>query len=186
MQEPFLGKLCYRCKVGKYVMPSNGQEWHLVCQECRAILFCYTPLPHQYNFHADDSKYRMYAGGYGSGKTTTAAAEMLKLVLTTPNGTSLIGAATYNQLEQTAQKTFLEMLPEDFIANRSIQKNYIDLTNGHRILFRSLDDEGKARSLNLTYWWINIIGSPKTPLIRWTLRVKNLRQHRAKLFQFST
>lgn len=143
MQEPYIGKTCHRCKVGKYVLPSNGQEWHLVCQECRAILFCYTPLPHQYNFHADDSKYRMYAGGYGSGKTTTAAAEMLKLVLTTPNGTSLIGAATYNQLEQTAQKTFLEMLPEDFIASRSVQKNYIDLTNGHRILFRSLDDEGE-------------------------------------------
>jgi phage terminase large subunit len=96
----------------------------------------------------------MYAGGYGSGKTTTAAAEMLRLVLSTPNGTSLIGASTLAQLEQTAQKTFLEMLPEEFIENRSIQKNYIDLVNGHRILFRPLDDEGKARSLNLTYWWI--------------------------------
>jgi phage terminase large subunit len=154
MQEPYLGRICDHCKLGKYILPTSGQEWHLVCQECRAILFCYTPLPHQQRFHADKAKYRMYAGGFGSGKTTTAAAEMLKLVLSTPKGTSLIGAATYNQLEQTAQKTFLEMLPEDFIENRSIQKNYIDLINGHRILFRSLDDEGKARSLNLTYWWI--------------------------------
>jgi PBSX family phage terminase large subunit len=96
----------------------------------------------------------LYAGGYGSGKTTTAAAEMLKLILETPKGTSLIGAATYNQLEQTAQKTFLEMLPEEFIASRSVQKNYVELINGHRVLFRSLDDEGKARSLNLSFWWI--------------------------------
>jgi phage terminase large subunit len=94
-------------------------------------------------FHADPAKYRLYAGGYGSGKTTTAAAEMIKLILETPKGTSLIGAATYNQLEQTAQKTFLEMMPEEFIASRSIQKNYVELINGHRVLFRSLDDEGK-------------------------------------------
>ena len=143
MQQPYLGRLCDHCKIGNYILPSSGQEWHLVCQECRAILFCYTPLPHQEEFHADKAKYRMYAGGYGSGKTTTAAAEMLKLVLSTPKGTSLIGAATYNQLEQTAQKTFLEMLPEELVSSRSIQKNYIDLVNGHRILFRSLDDEGE-------------------------------------------
>jgi phage terminase large subunit len=143
MQKPFLHKPCDHCSFGKYIMPTNGQEWHLVCQECGAYLFCYKPLPHQIEFHKDPSKYRMYAGGFGSGKTTTAAAEMLRLVLSTPNGTSLIGAATYNQLEQTAQKTFLEMLPQDLIDSRSVQKNYIDLVNGHRILFRSLDDEGE-------------------------------------------
>lgn len=92
--------------------------------------------------------------GYGSAKTSTCAAEMIRHIMETPRGTSLVGAATYNQLEQTAQKTFLEMLPEEFIKNRSIQKNFIDLVNGHRVLFRSLDDPGKARSLNLTAFWI--------------------------------
>jgi hypothetical protein len=79
---------------------------------------------------------------------------MIKLVLSTPNGTSLIGAASLPQLEQTAKKDFMSMLHKSLIATYSIQKNYIDLVNGHRILFRPLDQEGKARSLNLCYVWI--------------------------------
>jgi PBSX family phage terminase large subunit len=79
---------------------------------------------------------------------------MIKLALSTPNGTSLIGAATLPQLDQTAKKDFLSMLHPSFIEDTSVQKNYVDLVNGHRILFRPLDDPGKARSLNLCYIWI--------------------------------
>lgn len=79
---------------------------------------------------------------------------MIKLVTTTPNGTSLIGAATLPQLEQTAKKDFLSMLHPSLVAYTSAQKNYIDLVNGHRVLFRPLDDSGKARSLNLCYVWV--------------------------------
>lgn len=46
------------------------------------------------------------------------------------------------------------MIHPSLIEYASVQKNYIDLVNGHRILFRPLDDEGKARSLNLCYVWI--------------------------------
>jgi phage terminase large subunit len=74
--------------------------------------------------------------------------------LSTPKGTSLVGAATLPQLEQTAQKTFMEMLPESLIKSHSKQKNYVDLINGHRVLFRPLDDSGKARSLNLCFFFI--------------------------------
>lgn len=154
MQKPYIDTVCQNCNFGNMKLPSNGQEWHLVCSECSAILFCYTPLPHQEQFHRDGTKYLLYAGGYGSGKTTTAAAEMVRLVLSTPKGTSLIGAATLPQLEQTAQKTFMEMMPEEYIESYHKQKNYIDLVNGHRILFRPLDSEGKARSLNLCFFWI--------------------------------
>jgi hypothetical protein len=48
----------------------------------------------------------------------------------------------------------MSMLHPSLIDTYSIQKNYIDLINGHRILFRPLDSEGKARSLNLCFIWI--------------------------------
>jgi PBSX family phage terminase large subunit len=111
-------------------------------------------MPHQAQFHADQHKFKAFFGGYGSAKTSTCAAELIKLTLNTPNGTSLVGAATLPQLEQTAKKDLMSMLHPSLIANYSIQKNYIDLINGHRILFRPLDSEGKARSLNLCYIWI--------------------------------
>jgi phage terminase large subunit len=111
-------------------------------------------MPHQALFHADNHKYKAFFGGFGSAKTSTCAAELIKLVLQTPGGTSLVGAATMAQLEQTAKKDFLAMLHPALIADISIQKNYVDLINGHRILFRPLDQEGKARSLNLCFVWV--------------------------------
>lgn len=65
-----------------------------------------------------------------------------------------MGAATLPQLEQTSMKTFFEMFPQEFITDRSIQKNHVNMINGHRVLFRPLDAEGKARSLNLSCWHI--------------------------------
>src|SRR5699024_2389362 len=81
-------------------------------------------------------------------------AEFIDHIYNTPNGTGLIGAATLPQLEQTAMKQFFEMFPEEHIADYSKQKNYVDCVNGFRVIFRPLDDEGKARSLNLTAFWV--------------------------------
>lgn len=149
MQQPYLDTKCHRCH-GSYKLPDNGQQWHLVCNECGAILLVYQPLPHQKRFHQDPARIRGFFGGYGSGKTTTTVMEMIRHQLSTPNGTSLMGAATFPQLEQTSMKEWFEIMPASFIKNYSKQKNYVDLINGHRVLFRALDDEGKARSLNLT------------------------------------
>jgi phage terminase large subunit len=155
MQKPFVKQTCGHCGIGHYVESHDCGDWWLECNECRALMFCYKPMPHQARFHSDNHKYKMFAGGYGSAKTSTCAAELIKLVLDTPNGTSLVGAATLPQLEQTAKKDFMSMLHPSLIDNYSIQKNYLDLINGHRILFRPLDDAGKARSLNLCYIWVN-------------------------------
>jgi hypothetical protein len=65
MQLPYFKKTCAHCNMGNYIEFPEGNEWNLFCNECGAIMFCYTPLPHQEMFHADPSKYRMFAGGYG-------------------------------------------------------------------------------------------------------------------------
>lgn len=154
MQKPYVGKECPECRVGRFKVPNNGQEWHVECDYCDTVLLTYDPMPHQAAFHADPHKYRMLAGGYGSAKTSTACAEIIKHILETPNGMTLIGAATLPQLEQTAEKQFFEMMPESLILHHSKQKKIVDMKNGHRVLFRPLDDEGKARSLNLSAFWI--------------------------------
>lgn len=154
MQEPYVNTTCSKCNFGQFKEGHDTGDWWLACNECGSLLFCYNPMPHQYDFHADYHKYKCFFGGFGSAKTSTCAAEMVKLTTSTPGGTSLIGAATLPQLEQTAKKDFMSMLHPSLIANYSIQKNYIDLINGHRVLFRPLDNEGKARSLNLCYIWV--------------------------------
>lgn len=51
-------------------------------------------------------------------------------------------------------KEFFEIFPAEFITHYNRQKNYLDVFNGHRVIFRPLDEEQKARSLNLTFFWI--------------------------------
>src|SRR5690625_1630121 len=152
-QKPYVGKEC-ECGRGYYDVPLSSQEWHVTCTECKTIMMVYEPLPHQEAFHADPHKYKLFAGGYGSGKTTTACMETVDHILETPRCTTLIGAETLPQLEQTAMKEFFEVFPEELIVHYNKQKNYIDTQNGHRVIFRPLDNEQKARSLNLTFFWI--------------------------------
>lgn len=148
------GKTCEHCGYGEMEEPLSGLESYLVCNECKTIEIKYVPMEHQAAFHQDTTKYKMYAGGYGSGKTTTACQETIEHILSTPRGATLIGAATLPQLEQTAMKEFFEQFPPEFIKHYNKQKAWLDTTNGHRVIFRPLDDEGKARSLNLSCFWI--------------------------------
>lgn len=63
MTEKFIGKTCDECGFGVYKEFPDGNEWNVICNDCEAILFCYEPLPHQMNFHADPAKYKLFAGG---------------------------------------------------------------------------------------------------------------------------
>jgi phage terminase large subunit len=110
---------------------------------------------------------------YGSAKTTTGAWEIIRHILDTPNGFTLIGCHTVPQLEKTAQKEFFEMFPQELIESWHKQQRELIIINGHTVIFRPLDDEGKIRSLNLTAFWINIsvqikpIENGETP--KWTI-----------------
>jgi len=96
----------------------------------------------------------MYAGGFGSAKTSTCATEFIEAALRTPNGLGLIGAQTLPQLENTAKLELKNMLTTELIKHERLQKNEIILINGYRIIFRPLDDPDKFKSLNLTHFWI--------------------------------
>lgn len=152
--QDFLGQTCVKCGYGMYVETSDYNDWWVRCNDCGVLVFCYEPMEHQARFHADPHKFRLYGGGFGSAKTSTCAAEMIRACLETPNGTGLIGAQTLPQLENTAKLEFKKMLTKELIREESVQKNHITLTNGYKVLFRSFDDEGKLRSLNLCHWWI--------------------------------
>lgn len=150
----FLKKPCERCEDGIYGETANASEWWVKCDSCDHLIFCYVPMEHQLRFHQDNVSYKLYAGGYGSAKTSTCGAEFLMLALSTPRGEGLVGAQTYRQLESTAKKQIKDMLPSELIYKVNNVDDYIVLTNGYIILFRSFDDEQKLRSLNLCHCWI--------------------------------
>lgn len=145
---------CTVCHQSEFQLPKSNKTSYLICPECGTILLRYVPLPHQDEFHKDTHKIKGYFGGYGSGKTTAGAWEVLQHVLNTPNGMTLIGAQTVPQLDQTAKKEFMEIVPDELIQDYLKQKDILLMKNGHTVIFRPLDDEGKIRSLNLSCAWI--------------------------------
>lgn len=72
----------------------------------------------------------------------------------TPYGNSLIGANVASQYEQTLKRDIERDIPKAFIKSYNTQKQFIDLINGHRLIFRPYDDPDKLRSYNLTSFLI--------------------------------
>lgn len=133
----------------------GGQSKYWVeCTNCNTFVNTYTPQDYQEKLHTDAHKYKGNFGGYGSGKTTTSQQEFYKHLFLTPNGNTLIGANVASQYEQTLKRDIESDIPKAFVADFSSQKQYIDFINGHRLMFRPLDDANKLRSYNITMFII--------------------------------
>lgn len=151
MQRDF--SKCPRC--GSRTVPSKAfsgatSEFWRECSNCNTYINTYIPQHHQEAFHKDQHRYKGNFGGYGTGKTTTSREEFYKHMLITPNGNTIIGANIAAQYEQTIKRDIEQDVPADFIAESSVQKVYLDFKNGHRLMFRPFDDQGKLRSLNVS------------------------------------
>lgn len=144
---------CPRCgaKLVKCIS-YNGVEsefWY-ECTECNTYVNTYIPQEHQEALHRDDHTYVGNFGGYGTGKTLTSREEIYKHCFLTPNANMLVGANVVSQYEQTIKRELENDIPLAFVKNYSIQKSYMDLINGARIMYRPLADADKLRSYNLT------------------------------------
>lgn len=117
---------------------------------CNTYVNTYVPQAHQFSFHEDPHTFKGNFGGYGSGKTLTSREEIYKHVFLTPNGNFLIGANVASQYEQTIKREIEADIPAAFVKHVNTQKAYMDLINGHRIMYRPYDDPEKLRSYNLT------------------------------------
>ena len=146
---------CPRCgSVWTVTTAYNGgpSEFWKECSNpsCNTYLNTYVPQAHQFAFHSDAHTFKGNFGGYGSGKTLTSREEIYKHIFLTPNGNFLIGANVASQYEQTIKRELEADIPAAFVKYVSTQKSYMDLINGHRVMYRPYDDPEKLRSYNLT------------------------------------
>lgn len=112
----------------------------------------YVPLPAQDAFHRSTAKFRLYSGGFGSGKSLCGCREAIYTALTHPGILLLIGRLRFKDLEQTTQRTFWEQLDQMGLRRKPYLLDWNQRTqiarfgNGSEILFSGLDDEMKLRS----------------------------------------
>lgn len=149
--------VCPRCgsPTKKCIAYNDSEsEFWLECTRCNTYINTYIPQPHQSSVHMDPHTFVGNFGGYGTGKTLTSREELYKHIFTTPNANVLIGANVSSQYEQTIKRDIEADIPKAFVKSVNTQKQFMDLVNGARIMYRPLDDVDKLRSYNLTMFII--------------------------------
>lgn len=112
------------------------------------------PLPTQAEFHQSKAKYRLLAGGFGTGKTTSIVLEALKDIAI-PNNYGIIGRLDILELRSTTLKELFHYIPQDAIVSHNATERVITFANGSSLFYTNLDTskgaESKISSLNLGF-----------------------------------
>lgn len=168
------------CKMCGKPYKEGSDVWWGFCPTCGYLEQFYKPLPAQAAFHASNAKYRLYAGGFGSGKTLCGCQEAIQLALRYPNNFGLVGAQTYPNLRDTTQRTFLEIVPHPVLKGGRLEtafnksENSIEFYNGSVVIFRSMDDPNKYKSLNLGFFYIDEVSEVAEEI--WMMLESRLRR----------
>lgn len=167
---------CKICTSGKMITP-EGKKYS-ICNICNASIIHYKPQPHQAEFHKDDHTFKAIFGAYGSGKTTTAVMEIIKHMLSVPNGLSAMLAPTLQLLKETSYLELMKYLPHTLIKkeHRTKGNEHIILHNNHKLLLLPSNNADKIRSLNLTAFYMEEASNAKFEVFsELTARTRNDR-----------
>ena len=89
-------RICYNC--GNLVPERNVSQFYMDCPHCKAITQLYEPQEHQIIFHKDPSPVKALLGGFGSGKSLVADAEIFDHLLRLPR-CELSCTGSYNKAD---------------------------------------------------------------------------------------
>jgi phage terminase large subunit len=129
----------------------------------------YDPLEKQLAFHDSPAKFRLYAGGVGSGKSICGVAESIQQSLDYPQNYGLIARKTYPELEKSSWKELLDFpveadgkslrfIDSPLVVSYNKQKREVTLFNGSVIAGAAFEDDGFdkfAKGLNLGWLYVD-------------------------------
>lgn len=120
------------------------------------ITFEYSPLPIHADFHRSLAYERFLFGAFGSGKTYAICAEAIAWCLEQPGIRGLVTRRTVPELRDTTETVFFEVLPPELYKMGEVRRmgGHVEsflFPNGSKVLFRSIDDWNKHKSLNVGF-----------------------------------
>lgn len=115
----------------------------------------YVPLPWQARMHSSSWTHICLAGGKGGGKTRSGLEELKTCALEYPGSTWLIGRKTLPSLKDSTLKEFFKCTPASLIKEYNKTDRNVTLVNGSMFIFRSLDEEKKFDSLEISGFLID-------------------------------
>ena len=142
----------YECPVcGNGEVLVGEQVFYGRCDNCNATLVDYKPLNYQEAYHESNAQYKLAIGGYGTGKTTMACAELALHANDVKGGRSLITGPTLSLIKDAVIPELEKFLPPWLVEKKRYNPSpYFRLKNGHEIITYASTDQQKLRSLNLS------------------------------------
>ena len=150
------GHRVYDCPVCRSGETRVGEQvFYGKCDNCGASLIDYEPLNYQAFYHQSTAQYKLSIGGYGTGKTTMACAELAVHAQDVTGGRSLITGPTLALIKDAVIPELEKFLPPWLIEHKRMNPSpYFKLKNGHDIITYASTDQQKLRSLNLSAFYI--------------------------------
>ena len=145
--------ICPRCRkplVSAKAISGTESTFFLECPACGTLINTFKPLPHQAEFMSHPAKYKMTAGGFGSGKSAIDIQYVLKHLFLIPKARVCVSGRSYPAIESTFMEEFKNIFPEKLLKSKNDQKKEYVFTNGSVLIIRSFDDPTKLKSMNLT------------------------------------
>ncbi len=144
----------------------------------------YRPPAHhaaQNAFWSNPARFRLFAGGIGSGKTLAGCYE----ALSQPAGHGAIIAPTYPMLRDATLRTFLDVA-RSHGRLRGLNKSdmVVTLTDGSTVLLRTADDPDRLRGPNLGWFYLDeaALMDPET----WKIMIGRLREQPGRAWATTT
>lgn len=122
----------------------------------------YSAFSAQKYFHQSISRYKLYGGAMGGGKSFALCWEAIKLCIKYPGNEGLISRFRGKDLRKTTLPILLQMIPENILSKYNKTDGHILFKNGSQIHCSDLEDPNKLKSMNLGFFCVDEATDCKT------------------------
>lgn len=119
------------------------------------IVIDYEGNERQNLFHENATKFKLYGGAVGGGKSVALCMEGLKLALTYPHSRGYLCRKTFQDLRKTTMQMFFDFVPAGIIRSYNKSDHLVTLINDSEVQFGDLENFNKIKSLNLAWYGID-------------------------------
>jgi PBSX family phage terminase large subunit len=121
------------------------------------VTFAYRALPVHTAFHVSRARERALAGAMGSGKSYALCAEAIAWCLEQPGIRGVLARKSIPALRDTTEAVFFDLLPPELYKAGEARRSgghvaEFIFPNGSTVLFKSMDDYLKHKSLNIGFF----------------------------------
>lgn len=110
----------------------------------------FAPTPTQHAFLQSPTRYKLFGGAMGGGKSTTLSFHIQKCMIKWPRSRWVLARYRGKDLKKTTLPIFMELLPNELIKSYNKTDGLLTLKNMSECIFTDLEDPNKLKSLNLS------------------------------------